>query len=74
MMTNLTQTQDELLHRRLDALVGADRALHTKWLQSYNLDMQRVPQTLMENEEGLQDVLDYLSEEVRADRLLGARR
>ena len=73
-MTTLTQPQDELLHRRL----GRPRGRRTRAAQQVAEDLQprlqQVPQTLMETEEGLQDVLDYLCEEVRADRLLGARR
>jgi hypothetical protein len=66
-MTALTRPQAELLHRRLDALVGADRKLHEQWLKTGNLDLQAVPRTYMQSEEGAQDVLAYLAEMVRPD-------
>ncbi len=66
-MTTETLTQEELLHQRLDALVGTDPALHTKWLQSCNLDLQGVPQDLMRTQEGATQVLAYLEAVVRPD-------
>jgi hypothetical protein len=66
-MAALTQAQEEMLHRRLDALVGADRKLHEQWLKTGNLDLQAVPQDYMQTEEGAREALAYLAEEVRPD-------
>jgi len=48
------------VYRSLDALAGGDVAYCKQWMHSYNYDLRGVPAALIQNPQGLVQVLSYL--------------
>ena len=48
------------VYRSLDALVGNDAVLRTRWMTSFNQDLGGVPRDLIETAQGLVATLAYL--------------